>query len=413
MRKVVITGLGAVSPHGLGVPALMERLYAGQSAVINLREAWEKKIQDLNCWIGAPVCPAPDPRLIERKLRRSMGPTAILALLAVQEAVAQAALPEDWPASGRMGVSFSSTTGSVSCMEAMFRECITNGSMRNLPSGSFFQIMSHTTAANIAHALGICGRTISPNSACTSSAQAIGLAYEAIGAGEQDVMIAGGADELHPIVSASLDLVQAASWHFNETPTRSPRPFDRERDGTVCGEGSGALILEAEEVALRRGAPILAEIAGYATTTDGAHLAESHAAAIVRCLQNALDKSGLMPEEIDYINAHATGTVVGDLAEARAIHEVFGEQSVPVSGLKGSIGHTLGASCALELIAAIQMAMSGTLIPTLNLEEPGEGCEGLLHVRCNEKRPIRTLIKNSFAFGGINTVLVLKRNHNE
>jgi 3-oxoacyl-[acyl-carrier-protein] synthase II len=412
LRKVVITGLGAISPFGVGVSALMEHLYAGDSAVVNMRAEWEPKIKDLSCWIAAPVRGGIDGREIPRTFRRTMGPTAMLAYLACREALAQAVLPGEWPGSGRMGVSFASTTGSVSSMETFFRECIQNGSIRGLPAGSFFQIMSHTAAANVAHALGICGRTIAPNSACTSSAQAIGLAFEAIRAGEQDVMLAGGADELHPIVSGSLDLVQASSWHFNDNPARAPRPFDRDRDGTVCGEGSGALVLEAEETARGRGARVLGEIAAHATTTDGAHLAESHSGAIVKCFQNALDKMHLMPQEIDYINAHATGTVVGDLAEAQAIREIFGAV-VPVSSLKGAIGHTLGASCAIELIASLQMTAAGRLIPTRNLEHPGEGCEGIGHVGPGESRPVRTFLKNSFAFGGINTVLVVKRNIDE
>lgn len=409
MRKVVITGVGAVSPFGVGVPTMMARLAAGDSAVVNMREAWEAKIRDLSCWIGAPLREKPDPKAIDRKFRRTMGPTAILGLLACQEALAQAAVPAELPGSRRMGVSFASTTGSVACMETFFAECLQNGSLRNLASGTFFQIMSHTAAANIAHALGICGRTHAPNSACTSSAQAIGLAFEDIESGRQDAMICGGADELHVLTSASLDLVQAASWHFNDDPRRAPRPFDRDRDGTVCGEGAGALVLEAEETARARGAKILGEIIGYATTTDGGHLAESESPSIVACLENALDKSGVKPAEIDYINAHATGTVVGDVTEARAIQAVFGAHGAPVSSLKGAIGHTLGASCALELIATLRMAHEGTLLPTRNLENPAEECAGLALLREPVRREVRTFVKNSFAFGGINTVLVVKK----
>jgi 3-oxoacyl-[acyl-carrier-protein] synthase II len=408
MRKVAITGMGAVSPFGAGVATLMEHLYAGDSAVVSMREAWGAKVKDLTCWIGAPVRGGIDGRAIDRKLRRSMGPAAILGVLAAREALAQAALPEEEAASGRMGVSFGSTTGSVSCMETFF-EGVGRGEVRGLPTGTFFQIMSHTVAANLAHAFGIQGRTYAPNSACTSSSQAIGLAYEEIADGLQDVALCGGAEELHVCTTASLDMVQAASWQYNDTPQRSPRPFDRGRDGTVCGEGAGALVLEAEETARARGAKILGWVTGYATTTDGAHLAESQSGSIVACIRAALDKSMVKPEEIDYINAHATGTAVGDAAEARALAEVFGGSGVPVSSLKGAIGHTLGASGALELIASLRMAQEGRLVPTRNLDEPAEECAGLTLLREPARRPVRRLMKNSFAFGGINTVLIVER----
>ncbi len=408
LTKVVITGMGAVSPYGLGVERLMEGLRAGRCAVVNLRQQWEPLIKDLDCWLGAPLKEPLDSRQIPRTFRRSMGRVAILAYIAAREALDQSRIPPECCGSGRMGVAFASTLGSTSSLEHFFGAYF-RGQARGLPTGTFFQCMSHTCAANLAHALGITGRVTSPNAACASSLQAIGYGFEAIQAGKQDVMLCGGAEELHALVSASFDLVHATSCHFNHTPTRTPRPFDRDRDGTVCGEGAGALVLESEESARRRGAGILGEVLGYATTADAGHLAQPRTESITACLNMGLDAAGLGPEAIDYVNAHATGTTEGDKAEAQALRRVFGENRVPVSSFKGYFGHTLGASGALELIACLNMQRRGYLIPTLNLEVPGADCGGLDHVTAVREADVERLVKNNFAFGGVNAVLVLKR----
>ncbi|MGB2984500.1 MAG: beta-ketoacyl-[acyl-carrier-protein] synthase family protein [Phycisphaerae bacterium] len=416
LKKVVITGVGAVSPWGVGVVRLMEGLRSGRSAVVNLRSEWEPQVKDLTCWIGAPVGEPLDPKQVPRTYRRSMGRVAFLAYLAAKEALERSGIPRAVHGlktratfgAGRMGVSFASTMGSISSL-AKFFAAFQRGEMRGLPAGIFFQSMSHTCAANLAHAFGINGRLLSPNSACASSLQAIGAGFEMIRDGAQDCMLCGGAEELHVAVSASFDLAQASSHHFNDQPTRTPRPFDRDRDGTVCGEGAGAVILESEEGALARGARILAEVIGYATTVDSTHMAQPHSESIIACLNNALGAAGLPPDAIDYVNAHATGTLQGDQAEAEALRAVFGAGNVPVSGLKGYFGHTLGASGALELIACLGMQQGGYLLPTLNLEEPGKGCEGLDHVMAERPTCFERFAKNNFAFGGVNTVLILKR----
>lgn len=409
LKKVVITGMGAISPFGIGIKPLMEGLYSGHSAVVSQKEKWETQINDLNCWVGAPVKEPLPSKSISRQYRRTMGPTAIMALLAAQEAIKEAQIPEACFISGKTGVSFSSTTGSAESLTAYFKEFFGNSSLKNISSGAFFQVMSHTCAANIAHALNITGRVISPDAACSSSAQAIGLGYEAIKYGQQEIMLCGGSDELNAIVCGSFDLLNATSCRFNERPAETPRPFDRDRDGTVCGEGAGCIVLEAEESAIKRGVPILAEVAGFSTSSDGTHLAQPHSRSIVKCIKDALDNANLTPDDIDYINAHATGTILGDIAEAEAVREVFGGGNALVSSLKGHIGHTLGASGALELSASVRMLNDGALIPTLNLKYPGEGCEGINHVTEIQRRRINTFVKNSFAFGGINSVLIMRR----
>jgi 3-oxoacyl-[acyl-carrier-protein] synthase II len=200
----------------------------------------------------------------------------------------------------------------------------------------------------------------------------------------------------------------ATSTAYNSTPTRTPRPFDRDRDGLVCGEGCGIVVLEELDRARRRGARILAEVVGYHTSSSGVHISESSKDAMVVCMREALANAGLAPDAVDYVNAHATATIQGDQEEAAAVRELFGDR-VPVSSLKGYIGHTLGASAALELIASLAMMARGTIYPTLNLETVAPDCAGIQHVTRRLDRPVSVLVKNSFGFGGIGAVLVCRK----
>jgi len=246
------------------------------------------------------------------------------------------------------------------------------------------------------------------SAACASSLQAIGTGYEIISSGRQDVLLCGGADELHPSVTGSFDVVFATSVKYNKTPQMTPRPFDKDRDGLVCGEGSGILVLEEYEHALSRNAKIYAEITGYNTCGSGSHISQSEDKSIVQCISGALKNAQIAYEEIDYINAHATGTIQGDKEEAAAIKEIFGK-TVPVSSLKGHIGHTLGASGAIELVAALNMMDRGIIYPTFNLDEVAPDCEGIDHVIKPIEKKINTILKNCFAFGGINAALVCRK----
>jgi 3-oxoacyl-[acyl-carrier-protein] synthase II len=415
MRKVFVSGMGAVSPYGIGAGLLGQKIREGVGAVVNVKAAWDGKISDLNTWVAAPLAQPLDPQSIPRKMRRSMGPLAMMAYVAAEEAVRSADLACPFERPERVGVSFGSSTGSVRCLDDVFLAYHRNKGMGGLLSGSFFQIMSHTCASNLAHAFGLGGYVVSPNAACASATMGIGLGYEAVRDGKADIMICGGADELHPMVSGTFDLVQAASTHFNDRPDATPRPFDRDRDGTVCGEGAGALVLESESSLMRRGGRAIAEIIGFASCNDGAALAQSNEESILRCLHNALDIPDLLPDAVAYVNAHGTGTVLGDAAEARAIARFFGDKQPPVSGLKGYFGHTLGASGALELIASLILIREKRLPPNRNLEIIAEDCSGLDLIREEREIPLDqttekglVMIKNSFAFGGLNSVLVAR-----
>ena len=409
MKRVVITGMGVVSPFGIGVEKLMKNVIEGNSAVVNMRDKWESDLPDLTCWVGAPVTEDLKEKSIQRKFRRSMGRTAILSALASREAVEQAGLSQQELSSGKTGISFASTTGSVESMEEFFENFLVKHNVTQMSSGTFFKVMSHTSASNLAHLFNIKGRVLSPDCACASSSVAIGLGYETIRSGVQDVMICGGSDELSVTTSAAFESVKALSFHYNKTPSKTPRPFDKDRDGTVCGEGAGCIILESLESARCRNALVLGEIIGFATLSDGTYIAQAQPESIYSCIKMAIESACIKADNVDYINAHATGTVIGDKAEALAIKEIFPEGKVPTSGFKGHIGHTMGASGVLESIICLKMLDLDLIFPSLNLDEPDKDCEGILHVLEIQKKRVDTIVKNSFAFGGINSVLIFRR----
>lgn len=408
-NRVFITGYGAVSPFGLGAEKMFDSLYKNSSAVVNISDTLGPSLQGLNCRVAAPLPDPLDPQEIPRRYRRNMGPVAVLAHKACVDALEHGDVPGDKIGSPELGIVFSSSSGSPRSMEESFR-IFFNEDHRILPSsGSFFQIMSHTCSSNVAHILGIKGMTYSVNSACASSTQAIGFAYEQLKAGRQQIIVCGGAEEMHPLVISIFDLLQAASWTYNERPMQTPRPFDSQRDGTVCGEGSGALILETERSAEKRRARIYGEIVGFYTNHDPTSMAQSSKEAIVSCIKGALESAGKEARQIDYINAHATATVAGDASESLAIAEVFKGLDVPVSSLKGHMGHTLAACGALETIASLEMMRRGELIPSRNLEHPAPEASEITHVASGgQKKKVKCFMKNSFAFGGVNAVLIVK-----
>lgn len=336
-----------------------------------------------------------------------MSPMSVYALLAAQEAVEQAALDADLLGDGRTGLIMGSTMGSVHTSEEFFRDYLTSGNLDQVKSTLFFRVMGHSVAANVAQCLGISGRILAPTAACSTSCQAIGLAYECIAFGRQDIILCGGADEYHPLTTSTFDLMLAASSSYNDTPELTPRPFDRDRDGTVCSEGAGVLVLESFESAAKRGAHILAEVAGFSSTCDTSSIANQEPEPLYRCMLNALHDAGLQPEDISYVNAHATATIQGDMAEGRAITMLVGNRA-PVSSLKGHMGHTMAASGALESIACVSMLRRRVLLPTLNLDnaDPQCGAADLLFKPRNQHATV--IMKNNFAMGGVNCSLVLR-----
>jgi 3-oxoacyl-[acyl-carrier-protein] synthase II len=405
LKRVVITGVGAVSPLGNDVPSLMNGIEGGRSAV-QYMEGWDRYI-GLRSLVAAPA-ELKNERAIPRKSRRSMGRMSFFAVQATEQALADAGIGLETLSSGRIGCIIGSTTGSAESLNETFEAMLPERDLSQLSAMKFFQCVSHTAAMNVAQYLGITGCVMATSAACASSLQAIGAGYDLVRLGKQDVVLCGGSEELHPTVTASFDILFATSSGYNEDPQRTPRPFDSRRDGLVCGEGSGMVALEELERARSRNAKIYAEIIGYHTSGSGDHVSQSNRDSIVRCLRGALASAELQPSDIDYINAHGTATRHGDEVEAGAIREVFGN-AVPVSSLKGNIGHTLGASGALELIVSLGMMERGVIYPTLNLDTVDGSCEGIRHVRKTANRDVKILMKNCFAFGGINAALVCRR----
>jgi 3-oxoacyl-[acyl-carrier-protein] synthase II len=405
LRRVVITGIGVVSPFGNGLPALMKGIEEGRSAVRRM-EGWDQ-YTGLQSLVGASV-DIRDEKKIPRQKRRSMGRMSIFAAQAADEAIADAGISLSSEDLWRVGCVIGSTMGSAKSINDAFETMLPNKDLSRLNSTMFFQCMSHTAAVNVAQYLGLNGTIMAPAAACASALHAIGAGYDLIRLGRQDVLLCGGAEELHPTVTGSFDILFATSTKYNDTPQKTPRPFDKDRDGLVCGEGSGLLVIEDYERAIKRNAKIYAEIIGYSTTANGLHVSQSNRESMVVCMQQALLDAHVKAEEVDYINAHATATIQGDQEEAEAIGKVFGPV-IPVSSLKGYIGHTLGASGAIELAASLSMMERGVIYPTLNLDTVSSECEGIHHVMQPLKKQVRTVLKNGFAFGGINAALVCRK----
>lgn len=405
MRRVAITGIGILSPIGNSLEAVLASLLCGNSGIRRMSE-WDR-IQGLRSLV-AGVVDGIEPRLIERKHRRTMGRVAILAALASQCAMADANLGEDDVASERTGVAMGSTTGSVPVLEHFFGSYLATGGILEQEGTNFMKIMGHTVASNVGTMLGIRGRLIAPCSACASSTQAIGYGYEAIKDGYQDLMFCGGADDLHPITAGVFDILNAASRSFNDAPHTTPRPFDIRRDGLVVSEGGAVVVLEEYARARERGAKIYGEILGYGTCCDGRHMTSPNQEGMVRCMRLALDTAAIRYTDLDYINAHATGTDLGDAAECEAIKELIGDK-VPVSSTKGYTGHTLAACGAMELIFCLLMMKHGFIAPTLNLEEIDPVCRGIAHVQEKVDTDVDLVMTSNFAFGGVNAVLIVKK----
>ncbi|MFH0918396.1 MAG: beta-ketoacyl synthase N-terminal-like domain-containing protein [Candidatus Omnitrophota bacterium] len=405
MKRVAITGLGVITPLGNSVEAFIGGLEGQKSATVYIPE-W-KKYKGLRCLVGAPSL-LENELLIPRQNRRSMGRLSIFAVQAAQQALKDAQLPPDALSSNRLGCVIGSTMGSAESIAEAFETLLPDNDLSKLTSTKFFQCVSHTAALNVGQFLGITGTVMATNAACASGLQAIGAGYEQIRLGQQDIMLCGGAEGLHPTVVGSFDVLFATSSGFNQAPKQTPRPFDTQRDGLVCGEGAGIVVLEDYELAKKRKAKIYAEIIGFNSFGNGSHVSESNRQAISSCINETLKRAKLAPQDIDYINAHATATIQGDKEEAGAIREIFGDK-VPVSSLKGNIGHTLGASGAIELIASLMMMEKSRIYPTLNLKEPGKDCQGIAHVMQPLAKKINILLKNCFAFGGINASLVCKK----
>ena len=404
-RRVVITGVGVLSPLGNDIGALQEGLESSRSGVVHV-ESWSE-YKDFK----TRVCGLVDwnnYKEIPRKSRRSMGRVAIMAAKTMLDAVADSGLNEEQISNPRTGISFGSTMGSDEALFKSIGEISKNMTFVGQNSMSFLQFMSHTVAANIAAMFKIRGRNIPACSACTSSSMAIGIGYESIKYGMSDIMFVGGSEEAHPYNAGIFEIMAATSTQYNDTPDQTPRPFDSGRDGLVTAEGAGTLVLEEYESAKARGAKIYGEIIGYATSCDGEHITTPSSEGMEQVMRLALDDAGITPDQVGYINAHATSTPKGDIAESHATYAVFGDKT-PISSTKGYMGHLLGGCGVVEAIISLISLKSGLLPANKNLVQVDETCAALDYIFEHRYGDHDTVMNNNFAFGGINTSLIFKK----
>lgn len=405
-RRVVITGMGGITAFGESWQAVAGRLRDYRNAVRKMPE-WQA-YEGLNTLLGAPIDDFSLPAHYTRKRIRAMGRVSLLSTRATELALEHAGLLEsEVLTNGQTGIAYGSSTGSTGPVSE-FATMLTEKHTHNITGTTYVQMMPHTTAVNTGLFFGLRGRVIPTSSACTSGSQAIGYAWEAIRHGYQTVMVAGGAEELCPSEAAVFDTLFATSQR-NDEPHLTPAPFDVQRDGLVIGEGAGTLILEELQHAQARGATIYGEILGFATNCDASHITQPQRDTMQICMEQSLRQAGLSPADIGYISAHGTATDRGDIAESQATAAVFGDRT-PISSLKSYLGHTLGACGALEAWMSLEMMREGWFAPTLNLTQPDADC-GELDYIMGESRTIdcEFLQSNNFAFGGINTSLVIKR----
>jgi len=406
MKRVVITGMGGVTALGSRWDEIEAALKAGRNAVRRMPE-WDY-FESLHTRLAAPLPSFEQPSGWPRKKVRSMGLVSMYAVRASELALADAGLTADESISdGRMGVAYGSSSGSVEPIRA-FGTMLETGSMTDVTSNSYVQMMPHTTAVNVSLFWDLKGRIVPTSSACASGSQAIGYAYETIATGKQTLMLAGGAEEMSGPAVAVFDTLYATSTR-NDDPQLTPRPFDAKRDGLVVGEGAATLVLEEYEHAKARGATIHAEIVGFGCNSDGAHMTQPTADTMARAMQLALQDAKLDANAIAYVNAHGTSTDRGDVAESHATAQTFGAR-MPISSLKSYVGHTLGACGALEAWWTIEMMKRNWYAPTLNLSEVDPACAPLDYIM-GEARHIDAdyVMSNNFAFGGINASLIFRR----
>jgi 3-oxoacyl-[acyl-carrier-protein] synthase II len=405
-RRVVVTGMGLVSPIGHSLNDVSAALQAQRHGVVVMPD-WDG-YENLNTRLAAPAREL-DLSSQPRKKVRTMGRVARLSMYATERAIEDAGLDEQILHSGRTGLAYGSTHGSSTEQESFCKILFERSSLRGLAGSAYFKFMSHTCVANLALAFGIRGRIIPTISACASSSQGIGYGYEAVRDGAQDVMLAGGAEEMHLVHAGVFDIMYAASTKYNDRPDQSPRPFDVDRDGLVVGEGAGTLVLESYERAQARGAHIYAEVVGFGTNCDGEHITYPSSEGMAETMRLALEDAAIGRDAIDYVNAHGTATEAGDIAESQAYAQVLGAR-VPVSSTKGHTGHTLGACGALEAVFCIAMLRDDFVANTRNLEHVDPRCAVLDYVQGEPRKArLNTVMTNNFAFGGINTSSIFKR----
>ena len=402
MRRVVITGMGIVSSLGTDIKAVTKSLREVKSGIGFSEEARDNGLRSQICGqINLNL-----PELIDRKLWRFMCPASGYAYLSTVEALAQSGLTDEQIRANTTGAIFG--TGGASTVELM--DAIDTHRAKGIRRVGPYRVprtMGSSINASIATAFGITGINYGITSACATSTHAVGHAADLIAMGRQDVMLAGGGDDIHWSLSMLFDAMGALSTKYNDTPEKASRTYDANRDGFVISGGGGTLVLEALEHAQARGANILAEVVGFGATSDGADMVAPSGEGAIRCMQQAMKN---IDGEISYINTHGTSTPAGDITELKAIKQTFGDRIPPLSSTKALSGHALGAAGVHEAIYSLIMQRENFICPSANIENLDEGAEGYPVVReVRENQNLEYVMSNSFGFGGTNGSLVFKK----
>jgi 3-oxoacyl-[acyl-carrier-protein] synthase I len=401
MRRVAITGMGIVSCLGHNCQEVLTSLQAGRSGIEFIPE---RKQMGFRSALGGLIKSLPPPNVPKRNLRQ-MGPGSYLAAHAVLQALESARLQLPQMQTDRAGI----IIGNIGNMQDTYRQCrVFHDKTMKLGGTAYQKTMGCSVSANLSVWLGVRGQSFTVTAACATGAVAIGLGSQLIRIGAQDLCICGGVQEDTWESICHFDALQAFSVR-EDAPTKASRPFDMRRDGLVPSGGCGIVVLEELEHAQRRGAKVYAELVGYAFTSDGYDMTIPSGEGNVRCMEGALHDAGLSPDQVDYINAHATSTPIGDIAEAQAIAKVFGKRPF-VSSTKSMTGHELAAAGSSELVYTLLMIDHQFIAPNINVEELDPQCEGI-NLVANQLRQAHLDIaaSNSFGFGGVNTCILLKR----
>ena len=404
MRRAVITGLGIVSSIGNNKAEVTESLRAGKSGITYSEQFAEKGLRS-HVWGKVDIDLSEH---IDRKQLRFMGDAASYAFIAMQQAVADSGLTEDQVSNIRTGI-IAGSGGASSEHQVDSADILRNKGVRRVGPYMVTRCMGSTVSACLATPFKIKGVNYSISSACATSAHCIGNALEMIQLNKQDIVFAGGGEELHWALSGQFDAMGALSSQYNDTPDKASRTYDANRDGFVSSGGGGMVVVEELEHALARGAHIYAEIVGYGATSDGYDMVAPSGEGAVRCMQMAMQN---VDTDIDYLNTHGTSTPVGDVQELKAIQEVFGEKSPAISATKAMTGHALGAAGVNEAIYSILMMENDFIAPSINVETLDEAAAGLDIVTETREQTINTIMSNSFGFGGTNATLVMRRYNN-
>ncbi|MEJ2595206.1 MAG: beta-ketoacyl-[acyl-carrier-protein] synthase family protein [bacterium] len=404
MRRVVITGMGIYSTIGKNLEEVRDSLYHGRSGII--LDKTRKELGFRSSLTG--VIERPNLKgILPRRMRIGLPEQGEYAYLATMEALENARIDKDFLHNNEVGIFYGNDSSSTSVVESA--DLIRNKKDTMLiGSGSIFQSMNSTVSMNLSVILQLKGINMTVSAACASGSHALGLGFLFIRQGLQDRVICGGAQEINALSMGSFDALAAFSVRENN-PTAASRPFDRDRDGLVPSGGAATLILEDYESAKKRGAPIFGEILGYGFSSNGEHISVPNVEGPVKSLEMALNDAGVKPAEVDYLNAHATSTPVGDSNEAQAIFQVFNQGRVPVSSTKSMTGHEMWMGGASEVIYSLLMAHNDFVAPNINFENPDEHSAKLNIIKKTTGQKIDLFVSNSFGFGGTNSTLVVKK----